>query len=85
MSKGFFSEKSGPAKVLFVLVILYAICAVIFLVLALGIGGLKLNEFYYNPVKLIAFSIVSFFITVLISLYHLITLIKRRKRKTDQH
>lgn len=84
MSKGFFSEKSAPAKVLFVLVILYAICAVVFLVLALGLGP-KLNEFYYNPVKLIAFSIVSFFITVLISLYHLITLIKRRKRKTDQH
>ncbi|MDR2551641.1 MAG: hypothetical protein LBD31_00525 [Treponema sp.] len=81
--KEFFGEKSVPARAIFILIILYVICSIVVLLLALGIV-LPRTSLYLNPYTLIGFSVVSFGFTVLISVYHLSTLIRRRKRKTDR-
>jgi membrane protein implicated in regulation of membrane protease activity len=39
---------------------------------------------YLNPSVLTAFAIISFVLTLLISAYHLSTMLRRRKRKTDR-
>jgi hypothetical protein len=39
---------------------------------------------YLNPRSLLIFSIISFFLAVLVSAYHLSTLIRRRKRRSDR-
>jgi hypothetical protein len=39
---------------------------------------------YLNPQSLLLFSVISFLLTVAVSAYHLSTLIRRRKRRSDR-
>jgi hypothetical protein len=81
--KEFYGEKSTATKLIFVLIVLYTLCSIVVLLLALGFVFPKVPSFYHNPRVLIVFSVISFVVTVVISVHHLSTLIKRRKRKTD--
>ena len=80
--KGFWENKSRFAQLIFIMIILYAISSINVLLLAVGILP-HIPGIYLNPYVLIGFALVSFVFTVLISAYHLSTMIRRRKRKYD--
>jgi lipid-A-disaccharide synthase-like uncharacterized protein len=82
-SAGFWKSKSRLSQVIFILSLLYYAGSVIVLFLALGLMP-NMSRVYLNPYLLIGFSIVSFVLTLFISVYHLALLLKRRKRKTDR-
>jgi hypothetical protein len=77
-----FNESNKTSQVLFVLSVLYMVCAVVILIITLSaiavIPGLHNNHYV-----LIGFSLASFTFSVFISAFHLSTIIRRRKRKTD--
>jgi hypothetical protein len=71
------------SQVIFILIILYCVSSVNVLLLALGILP-YIPGAYLNPYVLIAFSIISFALTLLISAFHLSTMIRRKKRRCDR-
>jgi hypothetical protein len=73
-----FSTSSTGSKCIFVVIVLYLIATVILLATA---GGSTVSD---NPYILIGFSLASFTLTVVVSAFHLSTLIRRRKRKSDK-
>jgi hypothetical protein len=78
----FWANKSRVSQVIFILIILYAVSSICVLLPALGILPF-LPDAYLNPYVLLGFALVSFAFTVFISAFHLSTMIKRRKRRTD--
>lgn len=78
-----FKSRSVATRTIFVLLALYAPCAIIGLVLLLRIVPYVPSA--RIPYASIVYAIVSFALTVLISAYHLSTLIRRQKRKTDRN
>jgi membrane protein implicated in regulation of membrane protease activity len=75
-------NKSHIAQTIFILIILYAVTTVIVLCLALGFFQ-HLPRAHLNPYVSLTYAIISFVLTALISAFHLSTMIRRRKRKTD--
>ena len=71
------------SRLIFILLVLYAIGSAGFLLLIFGFAHF-LPAAKNNPQLLIGFAISSFLLAVLISSYHLSTLIRRRKRRTDR-
>jgi hypothetical protein len=83
---GWFWRHSVASRIIFVLILLYAICSINVLLLAAGIVSYLPREFVLDPFVLIAFAIISFCLVVVTSAYHLATMILRRKRRVDwQH
>jgi amino acid transporter len=80
-SNNFFRGKNRVSQVIFGVIILYALVSIACLWAAAG--GVGLSDADRNYV-LIAFSMLSFVVAVFICAYHLSTLFKRRKRKTDR-
>ena len=78
-----FNSKTSIARIIFVLIILYGLGSMGVLFAAFGILPPYGPDGAFNPYLLAVFSIVSFMVTVIISTYHLITLLRRRKRKAD--
>jgi predicted membrane protein len=76
-------QHSPVARIIFILILLYAICSINVLFLAIGIISYLPKSFLLDPHVLIAFAIISFALTVLTSAYHLSTMILRRKRRSD--
>ena len=74
--------RSNPvSKVLFFLIILYLLFSAFILLCKLGVVS---NVFTSDGnVLLIVFSIISFSFVIVIAVFHLVTLILRRKRVTD--
>jgi membrane protein implicated in regulation of membrane protease activity len=81
--EGFFLKKSTMSQIIFILIILYSVSAINVLLLAFGLLP-YIPGAYLNPNMLIGFSLFSFVLTLLTSAYHLSTMIRRRKRKTDR-
>ncbi|MDR0600687.1 MAG: hypothetical protein LBG84_11545 [Treponema sp.] len=71
------------SQIIFVIIIIYAVSSINVFLLALGILPF-LPAAYLNPYLLLTFSIASFAFTLLMAAYHLSTMIRRRKRKTDR-
>lgn len=78
----FWVNKNHVSQGIFIVSALYCVSAVVVLLLVLGIWPL-VPKAHLNPYLLIGFTIVSFGLTLFISAYHLSTMLKRRKRKTD--
>lgn len=76
-------NKTYIAITIFIVIIIYAISSVVMLGLVLGIFP-ALPGAYLNPYMCLGYAIISFLLTAFISAYHLSTLIRRRKRKTDE-
>jgi membrane protein implicated in regulation of membrane protease activity len=76
-----FSESNKTSRVVFILTIVYIVGVIAVLLLERGI--IAVAALYHNPYLLIGFAIVSFAFSVFISAFHMSTIIKRRKRKTD--
>lgn len=81
--KEFWANKRRISQVIFILIIIYAVSSINVLLLALGVLS-YLPQAHLNPYVLVAFSLVSFLLSVFISAYHLSTMIQRRKRKSDR-
>jgi hypothetical protein len=76
-------EHSPVSRIIFILIILYAVCSVIVLFLAVGIISSPSNGFLLSPIGVITYAIISFALTAVTSAYHLSTMIFRRKRTGD--
>jgi hypothetical protein len=81
--KDTWKTRTAGAKVLFILSIAYAISSINILLLAFGLVG-SFPSLAFNPRVLIAYSILSFFYGLILSVYHLFTFLVRRKRKGDK-
>lgn len=81
--KEFLLNKSRISQVIFIVIIMYCVSSMNVLILALGIMP-YIPGVYLNPYVLIVFAIISFVITLLVSIYHLSTMIRKRKRKCDR-
>jgi uncharacterized membrane protein len=77
---GFFYGKNRVSRVIFVLIVLYALIAVLCFWATAGAAMSDIDRGY----SMIGFSMLSFVLTIVISAYHLSTLIKRRKRVMDK-
>jgi membrane protein implicated in regulation of membrane protease activity len=76
-------KKSLLMQISLIVLIVYTIASVSLLVFA--IQWLEANPHsYLDPKATIAYAIISFLLVVLISAYHLSTLLRRRKRRTDR-
>ncbi|MDR2516141.1 MAG: hypothetical protein LBC88_02025 [Spirochaetaceae bacterium] len=78
-----FNSKTSIARIIFVMLILYGAGSVGVVLAALGILPPYSQDSALNPYVLAVFSIASFVVTVIVSAYHLSTLLRRRKRKDD--
>lgn len=76
-----FTTSSTASKSIFCIIVVYLIAAIIVLLMIFGVIPSK--NAANNPYLLIEFSVVSFIISVIISVFHLSTLIMRRKRRSD--
>jgi hypothetical protein len=79
--RGFFWGSNLVARVIFVLIAVYLAASIVVLLLAIGI--LPLPNPYRNPYILMIIALISFALTACVSIYHLSTMIRRRKRKDD--
>jgi uncharacterized membrane protein len=76
-----FSTSSGGSRFVFVLLVAYVIAAAVILLLVFGAIP---SGYRYNQFLLLGFSLMSFAVTAVTSVFHLGTLIMRRKRSTDK-
>jgi uncharacterized membrane protein len=81
--KNLFRYKSAISQFLLILIIVYAVASINLLIVAVSwyksIPGANFNHYV-----LIVFSVISFLLVVLVAGYHLSSLVRRRKRRTDQ-
>ena len=81
--EGFLVNKSAIAQIIFILIILYCVSSINVLLLAFGLLP-YIPGIYLKSGMLIVFSLFSLAMTLFVSAYHLSTMIRRRKRKTDR-
>jgi hypothetical protein len=81
--KKFWKNQSLIVQIIWVCILLYAVASINVLILAL-ITYKDLPGAYLNPNALIGFAIISFLLVVMISAYHISSLIRRRKRRSDR-
>jgi hypothetical protein len=74
-------NKSYLTQVVFIVFILIAVISINLLLVVLSILSNLPAE--YLPPYLVAFALVSFGLTTILSAYHLSTMVRRKKRKTD--
>ena len=81
--EGFWVNKSHVSQIIFILIILYCVSSIN--VLLLGFGILPyIPGVYLNPYMFIWFALASCVLTLIMSVYHLSTMLRRRKRKSDR-
>ncbi|MDR0584053.1 MAG: hypothetical protein LBG57_06885 [Treponema sp.] len=78
-----FKKKNLFAHILWIVLIVYAVSSVYLLVVSVNWYRHSPGA-YLKPLTLVAFAVISFLLVVLVSSYHLSSLIRRRKRRTDR-
>jgi lysylphosphatidylglycerol synthetase-like protein (DUF2156 family) len=78
----FFRNRHHIAQTIFILIILYTVSSINVLILALDIVP-HLPGAYIDTSVLVAFAAVSLALTLVVGVYHLYTMIYRKKRRTD--
>jgi hypothetical protein len=81
--KKFWQNQSLIVHVIWVCILLYAVASINVLILALTTYK-DLPGAYLNPNALVGFAVISFLLVVMISAYHISSLIRRRKRRSDR-
>jgi hypothetical protein len=76
-------NKSYFAQIVFILIILYCVSSINVLMLAFGVLP-YVPGVYLNPGVLIGFAILAFVLTLCVSTYHLSTMLRSKKRKSDK-
>jgi membrane protein implicated in regulation of membrane protease activity len=69
-------------RIIFYVIIVYTLCALVFFIPVFGPVP-WFPDLYFTPKVLMVFTMISFGLMALISAYHLSTVLRRRKRKTD--
>jgi hypothetical protein len=80
----FVRNRSQIVYILWICIIVYAIASINVLINALGIINARPDAYVFKPQTLLLFSIISFGLAVVVSAYHLSTLLRRRKRRSDR-
>ena len=78
----FWVDKNHVKQVFFILIILYSVSSIGILSLAPSVAH-QLPGAYLNPVVLIGFMVISFLLSILISVYHISVMARMKKRKED--
>jgi membrane protein implicated in regulation of membrane protease activity len=81
--KRLWKNQSLIVQVIWICILLYAVASVYVLLLALNTYQ-DLPGAYLDPRALIGFAVVSFLLVAVIAAYHISTLIRRRKRRSDR-
>jgi membrane protein implicated in regulation of membrane protease activity len=81
--KKLWKNQSLFVQVIWICILLYAVASIYVLLLALSTYQ-YLPGAYLDPRALIRFAVVSFLLAAVISSYHISTLIRRRKRRSDR-
>jgi uncharacterized membrane protein YbhN (UPF0104 family) len=76
-------SRSLIVHVIWIGILIYAIASINVLVLAFKTYR-QVPGAFLNPHALLFFSVISFVMVVLVAVYHLSTLIRRRKRRSDK-
>jgi uncharacterized membrane protein len=79
----FFRNKNLLAHILWIVLIVYAVASVYLLITSVN-WYRHYPGAYLNPLTLVGFAVISFLLVVLVSSYHLSSLIRRRKRRSDR-
>lgn len=77
-----FKNRSLVTQMLFIALIVYAISTALVLTLATGVVS-RIPRAYLDPHVCIVYAVISFVLTALTGAYHLSTMLRRKKRKTD--
>jgi membrane protein implicated in regulation of membrane protease activity len=77
------SNRSVMVQILWICIVAYAVASLNIIVHAFFIYD-KARGAYLDPQSSLLFAIISFLLVVLISAYHISTLVRRRKRRTDR-
>jgi membrane protein implicated in regulation of membrane protease activity len=77
------TNRSVMVQILWICIVAYAIASLNILIHALIIYD-KARGAFLDPQTSLVFAIVSFLLVVLISAYHISTLVRRRKRRSDR-
>jgi ABC-type nickel/cobalt efflux system permease component RcnA len=67
---------------LFIALVVYAVSTALVLTLVSGMVS-RIPRAYLNPQVCIIYAVISFVLTALTGAYHLSTMLRRKKRKTD--
>jgi membrane protein implicated in regulation of membrane protease activity len=81
--KRLWKNQSFIVQVIWICILLYAVASIYVLVLALNTSK-DLPGAYLNPSTSTSFAVVSFLLVAVISAYHISTLVRRRKRRSDR-
>ena len=81
--KNLFRYRGAFAVVSWIVVLVYAGASINLLLISIN-WYKHYPGAYLDPFGLIGFAVVSFLLVVLVSVYHLSSLIRRRKRRTDR-
>jgi uncharacterized membrane protein len=79
----FFKNRNMFAHILWIVLIVYAVASAYLLIISVN-WYRHYPGAYLNPLTLVAFSVISFLLVVFVSSYHLSSLIRRRKRRSDR-
>jgi membrane protein implicated in regulation of membrane protease activity len=77
------SNRSVIVQILWICIVAYSIASLTVIIHALVIYD-RAQGAYLNPRSSLVFAVVSFTLVVLVSAYHISTLVRRRKRRSDR-
>jgi hypothetical protein len=78
------ARKSYLSQVIFILIILYAVSSITVLLLIRPILQ-RIPGSFLEFNSLIAYAIISFVVTLILGVFHLSTMVRNRKRRTDSN
>jgi uncharacterized membrane protein len=80
------SNRSVVTQILWICIVAYAVASLNIIIHALLIPreALGLMGLYLDPRSSLVFAVVSFLLVILVSAYHISTLVRRRKRRSDK-
>jgi putative effector of murein hydrolase LrgA (UPF0299 family) len=79
-----FNNKSLITQISLITVLVYAAASAYLLIVSVNWYEQYPDAFRLNPRSLVGFSIISFLLVALVSAYHLNSLLRRRKRRSDR-
>jgi membrane protein implicated in regulation of membrane protease activity len=76
-------NRSAMVQILWICIVVYSIASLNIIIHALFIYD-KAQGAYLDPQSSLIFAVISFLLVVLVSAYHISTLVRRRKRRSDK-
>ena len=77
-------NKSHGAQIVFIVIILYCVSSINVLILSFGVLPYVPQVVYIDPAIFVGFTLFSIALTLVMSAYHISSMIRSNKRKTDR-